>query len=598
MSDMLKITATQNVKSYSSSLKPLAESNAVFNLADLEKIVKTNDRTSEFRQTENSSASDSNAVLDTELKLAKDTSFLSKMFSSIIGKDGILSQEEIPDASSKEFNEFVKNIFLSSGSLTSDLVAQEKGITSFQGELFNMLRNLLASANSKEATSCISNFLRAFSTLSSQEEILHSISANLKSLSQMLLPSKTLSENLLNLSEMFSSSKANVNFDSLKQQALELLNSASTSLIVTDKMSNLISLIKYNLSRFSDNPNILTSSFDSVLSLVSDEALKEQLVNAFEKMVEGSNIPFPTKASLLAENNSYLTSDKLTFQLAEAISKNEIAKAEGFTDNTTIELVNLINENESMKLSDGTLKLKDLLSLIVPKENQGQLSELLKAFENTKDLNSLINRIRYMLSQVSSENTKEQLAFSLNKVLTSLSHSPDVTYQPPTSLETLVEFMQKSLGNQNIKYLGIVDPNTLIQNMLTAPGVFAPLMHHVIPVKVGDMRTFGELWVESEGEHSKESKKSSHIFLAFDIENQGLFELEIFSSDKDLEFSLYCPKKYVKPLSSIKQSIQTVAFSKGFNISKSRISELKKARTLTQIFPSVEKRRSGLDVTI
>lgn len=598
MSDMLKITAAQTVKSYASPSKPLADSNTVFNLADLGKIVKTNDRSSEFRETENTFASDQNAILNNELKLAKDTSFLSKILSDFIGQDGILSQEQIPDASSKEFNEFVKNIFLSGESLTDDLVAQEKGVTTFKGELFSMLRNLLASSNSEEATNSISCFLRSFATLSSQKEILNSISANLKSLSQLLSPSKTLSENLLNISKLFASDKANINFESLKGQAIELLNSASTSLIVTDKMSNLISLIKYNLSRFSDNPNTLMSNFNDILSLVTDEATKQHLTNAFEKMLEGSNIPFPTKAALLAENNSYLSSDKLTFQIAESIEKNEIAMAEGFKNNTVIELVNLLNESESIDLNDGVQKIKDLLSLIVPKENQEQLSELLDKFKDTKDLNSLINRIRYMLNQVSSQSAKEQLASSINKILTALSHSPDITYQPPTSLETLVEFMQKSLGNQNIKYLGMVDPNALIQNMLTAPGVFAPLMHHVIPFKLDDMRSFGELWIDPDCDDSNSDKKSSHFFLTFDIENQGLFELEIFSSDTDLDISLYCPKKFVKPLSAVKQSIQTVALAKGFNIKASKVSELKKAHTLTQIFPSVEKRRSGLDVTI
>lgn len=598
MSDMLKITALQTIKSYASSSKPLTESNTVFNLADLGKIVKTNDRASEFRQTENSFVSDGNAILSNELNLSKETSFLSKMLNDIMGQNGFLSLEQIPDVSSKEFNEFVKNIFLSGESLTNDLVAQQDGVTSFKGDFFNILRDLLTSSNSEEITNSISCFLRNFATLSGQEELLRSISANLKSLSQMLSPSKSLCENLLDLSKLFSSDKANINFDSLKHQALELLNSASTSLMITDKASNLISLIKYNLSRFSDNPNNLTSSFNSILSLVNGKTAKDQLINAFEQMIEGSKIPFPTKAALLSENDSYLTSDKLTFELANAIGKNEIAMSEEFKNNTTIELVNLLNDSESINLNDGTQKIKDLLLLIVPKENQEQLSQLLKTFQDTKDLNSLINRIRYMLSQVSSENEKQQLAYSLNKVLTALSHSPDVTYQKPTSLDTLVEFMQKCLGNQNIKYLGMVDPNTLIQNMLTAPGVFAPLMHHVIPVKIDDMRAFGELWVDPDDENSSPNKKSSHIFLTFDIENQGLFELEIFSSSSDLNVSLYCPKKFVKPLSSLKQSIQTIAISKGFNITKSKISELKNARTLTQIFPSVEKRRSGLDVTI
>lgn len=598
MSDMLKITAAETSKNYMSQSKPLVQSNAVFDLADLSKVVKTNDRTSDFRETDNSFTSDKNAALDTNLKLTKDTSYLSKIISNLTDQINYLSQEELPDVSSKQFNEFVKNLFLPAESITEDIIAQEKGITNLRGELFDILRNMLATSNSQETIDSISCFLRHFSTLSSQSEILHSISSNLKYLSELLSPSKTLSENLFNLSKLFTQDIANFDFEALKHQAVNLLNSASTSLIATDKITSLISLIKYNISRFSNNTEILTSSFNSLLSLVNDEATQQQLINAFEKMIEKSNMPFNTKAALLTENNLNNSADKITFQLAQAIANNKIALSEDLQSNEAIVLVNLLNENENISLSDGAEKIKNILSLIIPEDNQQRLSEFIKSFENTKDLNSLINRIRYMISQVSSENTKQQLASSLNKVLTLLSQSPEVAYQPPTSMETLIEFMQNSLGNQNIKYLGIVDPNTLIQNMLTSPGVFTPLMHYIVPVKIGNMRTFGELWVDNDSENFSETKKDFHLFLSFDIENQGLFELEIFASNKDLDISLYCPKKFVKPLSSVKQSIQTIAFSKGFNITKSKISELKKARTLTQIFPSVEKRRAGLDVTI
>ncbi len=445
----------------------------------------------------------------------------------------------------------------------------------------------------------ISSFLRNFSTLSSQNEILGSISSNLKYLSEIMSPSKSISNSLLDLSNLFSKDNAGINFPALKQQALQILEQAGNSLIATDKITSMISLIKYNLSRFSDNPNLLTQSFNSILSNMTSESMKQKFTDAFEKFIEGSSIPYPTKDALLEGNNNYINSDKLTHEIALSLTNRKIPDAEALNNSDIIKLIKQLGENDTLNVTEGTSKIRQLLEMIIPSDKSHQLNQILSSFEQTKDLNSLINRIRCIINSVSDIGSKELLAENLNKILTSLSNSSEVIYQKPTTLATLVDFMAKSLGNENIKYLGMVDPNTLIQNMLTAPGVFTPLMHYVLPVQIEDLRAFGELWVDKDADDSSGGEgKDNHMFLSFDIENVGLFELEITNHNKDLNVSLFCPKEFVKPLSVIKSSIQNIAFSKGYKISNTKIDALIVPRTLTQVFPEIAERRSGLNVKI
>ncbi len=598
MSDMLKITAANTANSYSANAKPQPQTNTVFNISDITQVIKTNSRSEEFRQTGNSFESDGRGMLANNIKITEDSSFTLNLLKQIFSGSSTFVADDGLDASSKQFNEFVKNIFLTGDSIADDLIAQEKGITSFNGEMFDVLKTLHQNGSTDMQNSVVS-FLRNYATLAAQEEILNSVASNLSYLSELLSKSTTLSESLSKLAELFSSKNATVNFEGLKGQTLELLDSVLKSLIATEKTNNIVSLIKYNLSRFNDNTNPLKTSFQNILSEISDPMIREQISLIFDKFVEGSDVPFPSKDALLADNKNYINNDKLAFQVSEAVKNNPNINFAELSSGEMVTLLQGMAEDIAVNVPDGIRMINELLSFVVPEDGMQELNNLLKSFSETKDLNSLIARMRLILSSVTDEKSKLLLAENMNKILTMLSNSPDVTFQKPTSLETLVDFMAKSLGNSNLKYLGLVDPNALIQNMLTAPGVYTPLLHYVMPMQVEDMRSFGELWIDKDGENSSPNEKgNTHIFLTFDIENKGLFELEISVKNNDISIDLYCPENFVRPLSVLRGSLEGVAREKGFYITKTAVKTLEKPRDLTTVFPVLKEKREGLDAKI
>ena len=192
------------------------------------------------------------------------------------------------------------------------------------------------------------------------------------------------------------------------------------------------------------------------------------------------------------------------------------------------------------------------------------------------------------------------LATILNNVLTELSKSPDVIYRQRTSMENIANFLAKALNNENINHLGIVNPNTLVQSMLTAPGVFTPLLHYVLPVQIEDLRAFGELWVDNNASEnaSDNEENSNHIFINIDVENIGIFELELFSQNNNLHVSLFCPKDFVKNFSNIKNVVEQIATQSGYTLKSTKVEPLIKVRTLVDVFPRIAERRAGLNVKI
>ncbi len=75
MADLLKITQLVNAKNYSMPTRPLETSDTVFNLADMSKVLKTNDRSEEFRQTDNSTSNPNTNLLKNELNISKSPDF-------------------------------------------------------------------------------------------------------------------------------------------------------------------------------------------------------------------------------------------------------------------------------------------------------------------------------------------------------------------------------------------------------------------------------------------------------------------------------------------------------------------------------------------
>lgn len=606
MSDILKITSAVTPKNYTLSTKPLAQSDAVFDLSDLSKIAKANDRAAEFRQSDNTFAGDkSQALLDIQLNIPKSPSFSSSLLKDLLGDDFInqIAQSGSPDIIN-EFNEFAKNIFLSSDTVLKDLISQQAGSTSFNGELFNVLREIFNQTKSEELKNAIAGFLKTTFSLQSQDEVLKSLSNNFKFLSESFSPSRSLSEQLNTISELLQTKDAGQNFSKIRNEAIKLLDLASNSLIATDKAKNMILLVKYNFSRFNDNPFQLEESFKSMLSYIKNENLKELLSSNFEKFIQGSNIPNVSKAALLSESDSFIDLDGTTYSLAEKatemVKQLNIEQFNSDIETLSQQFAKMVETSGNLSAESGTNSLRDILKLVLPQDSIQDFSKILDAFKDTKDLNTLINRLSYILNSIENVDVKTALAKAMNPILTELSKSDQIIYRPPTSMENLADFLTKSLNNQNIAHLGIVDPHALVQSMLTAPGVFTPLLHYLLPVQIEDLRAFGELWVDNKaGDDSSDTdNNSNHIFLNIDIENIGLFELEIFSTDNDINVSLFCPKDLVKQFSFIKNKIETIAIQSGYSLKKARVEPLVKVRSLVEIFPRIAERRAGLNVKI
>ena len=136
--------------------------------------------------------------------------------------------------------------------------------------------------------------------------------------------------------------------------------------------------------------------------------------------------------------------------------------------------------------------------------------------------------------------------------------------------------------------------------MINAPGVFTPLAHYILPIQVEDTRAFGELWVDNDDDSgvtgSDPAKKHYHLFLTFDIDTFGRFEIDLYADEKTASVSLLHPVSFGKNIENLVNKVSRIAAGAGYSISNFETGILKAPHNLSQVFPKLNERRAGLNV--
>lgn len=264
----------------------------------------------------------------------------------------------------------------------------------------------------------------------------------------------------------------------------------------------------------------------------------------------------------------------------------------------------------TVNFSDGAPAAEKILGAVMPNTPamRDAMRQLFDDLEETRDLDALIMRLNTILDNISETESDNmiKLAQGLNSALGEMAASGNYSCSAATSMETLADFLTKNINNSFLQSLSGMNQGDMVQNMLTAPGLFTPLLHQFVPLDAFGIRAFGELWIDPNAEIEEKvgrNKHSSgepgtHMFLCFDIEDEGYFELEIFEKNKNLSVMLLCPEGSRTDYSSIRTVIPKIAAANGYRAESSIVDVLRKRRTVDNVFPKLAERRTGLNISV
>ena len=516
------------------------------------------------------------------------------------------------------------SLYIPTEQLLDEILEQESQNTMFHNDKFyDLLRELNQTGNSdlKEA---IGNMLKAINFSQNKNEITSALSSNLKFLSEYFSPNRGLSQNLSSLAERWISGEAETNFAALRNQTADLLKNVSESLLNDQHTQTLLPIVMHNISKYNTNNTMLREYFGQLLTQVPSYEMRNELAAAFEKLMasltgqtaqseEGITTPFTNYTINQQENQadfSFFSKESQTFLNFSSYLTENLAD-EGYLSD-----IGLLNPDFSeyvtdlhSGMADGLEVIKNIMTGLIADDELSMTLE--NQFNQVSNMNELVDFLNNFLDAMPEGALRESVFDVMDEAVSVLSENnpfiePDGDEQQAqqaaqnSSIRALTDFVSKNINHPALKSIDSFNVSNLLQSMINAPGVFTPLAHYILPVQVEDTRAFGELWVDNDDDSGVSAaggaQKHYHLFLTFDIDSFGRFELDVYANEKTASVSLLHPVSFGKNIEAIVSKVNRIAAGVGYSISNFETGILKTPHNLSQIFPKLNERRTGLNV--
>lgn len=284
MADILKITTPLVNKSQVQPTKQATDPSVPFNLQDVSKVVKPAPHGELLKQNNGLiQKEEASTILSS---LLKDPSVTVNFLKNIFILQEIIKLLPVNNSTvTQEIEQLFDSLLISPEDIVDEMMRQENTSTVFKGELFNFLRTLVAGNSTPEIRAGVANLLKSINGLLGKQDVLNAISNSLQFLSESLSASKTLSQRLETLSEEFRQEDAPQKFHELKAQVLDILEDVEGSILFSPKMSKVLAITIYNLSRFNDNPDFFQESISNLLLLLDGKEQRNQLTTGIENFI-------------------------------------------------------------------------------------------------------------------------------------------------------------------------------------------------------------------------------------------------------------------------------------------------------------------------
>jgi len=225
----------------------------------------------------------------------------------------------------------------------------------------------------------------------------------------------------------------------------------------------------------------------------------------------------------------------------------------------------------------------------------------LSRFNDNPDFYSeAVFRLKRLLPEPSRSKFGELLDKYQNNQLLDL-----VSKQPETIRSKVMEALVKIIQDQAQR--GVESESeeaktkAILHSLLSSPCNFTPLLHFILPLSVGRLRAFAELWISQEyGDSGSEGsdRQNLHFLMVVDVDAVGRFEAEFFVRDKVIDFTLYTPPGSESAFKPVIDALPGIVARTEYRVGKTELKSHEKTRSLMDVFKNLPYKRVGVDVRI
>lgn len=290
---------------------------------------------------------------------------------------------------------------------------------------------------------------------------------------------------------------------------------------------------------------------------------------------------------------------------------NNLMSDSGYTQqlkSTGYNIENILNAYSRGKFS-GTDAIKAIVDGLfiadddAAAETQAQINLMHDDMAKLNTMQELIDWLNTLLRDMPDIPLRERVYGVFVEIIDKMaikSELPQHGIRPPVSstLDNLTDFIQMNINNPALKSLDSFNASNLLQSLLNAPGVFTPLAHYILPLEVEGTRAFGELWVDNDENNPNNTpgtQRNYHLFLTFDVESIGRFELDVYALGEDVNLSLLYPPRFEREIEPMKERVNKIVRNIGYRAQNFETAPLKKPHNLVEVFPKITDKRITLN---
>ncbi len=140
---------------------------------------------------------------------------------------------------------------------------------------------------------------------------------------------------------------------------------------------------------------------------------------------------------------------------------------------------------------------------------------------------------------------------------------------------------------------------TIMNGMLINESVYMPLLHFMIPFQYEGNNVVSEMWVDPDARRqSEEEGRKIKLFLKFDIQSLGKFELVMTLQDRESMMQLFVPHHLVKQDKKIQEDVSGILRKNGIRLGQFSVYGRVRDRKVTEVFPEIREKETTINVRI
>lgn len=138
----------------------------------------------------------------------------------------------------------------------------------------------------------------------------------------------------------------------------------------------------------------------------------------------------------------------------------------------------------------------------------------------------------------------------------------------------------------------------IMNGMLLNESVYMPLLHFVLPFQYEDNNVMSEMWVDPDADKDEEGGRRIKLFLKFDIQSVGKFELVMTMQDRQARVQLFVPPHLAKQEKKIQSDVADILKDNNIRFSQLMVRRRLRDRRVDEIFPEIREKERTINVRI